>query len=172
MPGDRASWSSEDSRDFLQERVALFARTPHYMSPESLRSSEAIDARSDLYALGATAYFLLTGSPVFDGPLAEIFAKHLKDAPVPPSARSDRAIPASLEALVLAALAKAPGDRPVSARAFEEALAACRDVPAWTSAEASAWWKGRGARIKAARHGTAEEIRPGSKTIGARSPSP
>ena len=146
--------------------------TPHYMSPESLRSSEAIDARSDLYALGATAYFLLTGSPVFDGPLVDIFAKHLKEPPVPPSTRSGRAIPASLESLVLAALAKAPDDRPESARAFDEALAACRDVPAWTSADAAAWWKERGARIRAARHGTAEEIRPGSKTIAARSPSP
>jgi len=146
--------------------------TPQYMSPESLRSSEAIDARSDLYALGATAYFLLTGSPVFEGPLAEIFAKHLKDVPVPPSVRSGRPIPASLEAVVLAALAKAPDDRPESARAFEEALAACRHVPAWTPAEAAAWWKERGARIKAARHGAAEEIRAGSKTVAARSPSP
>jgi eukaryotic-like serine/threonine-protein kinase len=138
--------------------------TPHYMSPESLRSPEGIDARSDLYALGATAYFLLTGKPVFEGPVAEIFAKHLKDRPVPPSVRAGKAIPASLEALVLSALAKTPDERPESADAFGAALLACDEAPAWTSAEASSWWKERGARIKAARSG-ADDIPPASRTL-------
>ncbi|MFY9551954.1 MAG: serine/threonine-protein kinase, partial [Thermoanaerobaculia bacterium] len=84
--------------------------TPHYMPPEALRTPDQIDARSDLYALGATAYFLLTGAPVFDGPPTEVFAQHLKDGPVPPSKRSGGAIPPTLEALVLAALAKNPED--------------------------------------------------------------
>ena len=54
------------------ESVAL--GTPHYMAPEALRSPEGIDARSDVYSLGATAYFLLTGHTVFEGSLADVFA--------------------------------------------------------------------------------------------------
>jgi serine/threonine-protein kinase len=130
--------------------------TPQYMSPEALRSPEGIDARSDLYSLGATAYFLLTGVPVFEGALAEVFAQHLGAEPIAPSKRLGGAVPASLEALVLGALAKRPDDRPESAAAFEAALAACRDVPPWTDADADAWWRIRGAGIRAARSGGAD----------------
>ncbi len=142
--------------------------TPHYMAPEALRSPDGLDARSDVYALGATAYFLLTGSPVFDGPVAEVFAGHFQSEPVPPSKRLGRPVPSSLEALVLAALAKSPDRRPESAEAFQGALAACGDVPAWTDAEASAWWRGPGAAIRAARSGatnTNAATQPGTLSI-------
>jgi len=127
--------------------------TPHYLAPEALRAPESIDARSDIYALGATAYYLLTGTPVFDGVLAEIFAHHLGTIPTPPSARSKHGVSPSLEALILAALAKDPNDRPESAEAFDAALASCSDMPPWTDADAAAWWRGRGARLRAARAG-------------------
>jgi serine/threonine-protein kinase len=127
--------------------------TPDYLSPEALRTPDRIDARSDIYALGATAYYLLTGTPVFDGALSKIFADHLSTPPVPPSTRSGRSIPECLEALVLSALAKNPDDRPESVAVFDERLAACRDVPPWTEADAAAWWRTRGARILAARAG-------------------
>ncbi|HEX4439092.1 MAG TPA: serine/threonine-protein kinase [Thermoanaerobaculia bacterium] len=127
--------------------------TPHYMSPESLREPDRVHARSDIYALGATAYFLLTGSPVFEGSLPEVFAHQLGTKPVPPSERLGREVPASLEALVLAALAKDATARPESADAFAAALARCGGLDAWTESEAAAWWRGPGARIKAARAG-------------------
>ncbi|MGE5414166.1 MAG: serine/threonine-protein kinase, partial [Syntrophomonadaceae bacterium] len=127
--------------------------TPHYLSPEALRTPERIDARSDIYALGATAYFLLTGTTVFDGALPKIFADHLATPPESPAVRSGRTIPASLEELVLAALAKSPDDRPESVTVFDQRLAACRDVPSWTEVDAAAWWRTRGARIRAARAG-------------------
>jgi len=136
--------------------------TPDYMSPEALRSPDRIDARSDLYALGATAYYLLTGEAVFGGSVHEVFAAHLREQPVPPSQRLGRPIPASLEALVLAALAKDPNRRPESAEALAAALAGCRDVPPWTEADAVAWWRSRGASIRAARLGEAPE--PGTPT--------
>ncbi len=129
--------------------------SPHYLSPEALRAPDRIDARSDIYALGATAYYLLTGTPVFDGALTKIFADHLATPPEPPAARSGRTIPSSLEALVLSALAKNPDDRPESVAVFDERLAGCRDVPPWTEADAAAWWRTRGARILAARAGEA-----------------
>jgi eukaryotic-like serine/threonine-protein kinase len=134
--------------------------TPHYMAPESLRSPDRVDARSDIYALGATAYFLLTGKPVFDGAVPEVFAGHLRGDPVPPSTRLGRAVPSSLEALIVSALAKTPGERPQTAEAFAAALAACRDVPPWTEAHAAAWWQGRGATIRAARSGAPDSEAP------------
>ena len=98
--------------------------TPHYMAPQSLGSADRIDARSDIYSLGATAYFLLTGRTVFEGALAEILAQLLREMPPAPSVRLGRSLPASLDALVLAALAKKPEDRPESVEAFQAALAA------------------------------------------------
>jgi len=91
--------------------------TPHYMAPEQVRG-KTVDARCDIYALGALAYHLVCGRPPFSGDNAiAIGFAHLSEPPTPPSQlRKD--VPASLEAAILAALAKAPDDRPASARAF------------------------------------------------------
>src|SRR5215468_6892953 len=91
--------------------------TPHYMAPEQVRG-KPVDARTDIYALGALAYHLVCGRPPFagDNPIAIGFA-HISEPVLPPrQLRKD--MPAGLEAAILAALAKAPEDRPVSARAF------------------------------------------------------
>jgi serine/threonine-protein kinase len=93
--------------------------TPHYLAPEQVRG-KAVDARSDIYALGAVAYHLVCGRPPFSGdnPNAIGFA-HLSEPPPPPrQLRKDS--PPALEAAILAALAKSPDDRPASARAFLE----------------------------------------------------
>ena len=64
--------------------------TPHYMSPESMTMPEEADPRSDLYALGAVGYFLLTGQPVFEGgTVVDVLSHHLHTEPVPPSQRVD-----------------------------------------------------------------------------------
>ena len=94
--------------------------TPHYMAPEQVRGKN-VDARTDIYALGALAYHLVTGRPPFagDNAIAIGFA-HLSEAPTPPrQLRKD--CPANLEAAILAALAKSADDRPASARAFLDA---------------------------------------------------
>ena len=137
------------------------------MSPEALRpktpsglsgSSEAIrspgaDARSDLYAVGAVAYFLLTGQHVFDGrTVIEICSHHLHTPPVPPSERLGRPVPAALEAVVLACLAKDPARRPQSAGAAAAALEDCAVGP-WTDDDARAWWAAKGRALAAARRG-------------------
>ncbi|MBL9020384.1 MAG: serine/threonine protein kinase, partial [Myxococcales bacterium] len=91
--------------------------TPHYMAPEQVRG-KPVDARTDVYALGALAYHLVCGRPPFSGDNAiAIGFAHLSESPLPPrQIRKD--VPANLEAAILAALAKSPDERPASARAF------------------------------------------------------
>jgi eukaryotic-like serine/threonine-protein kinase len=122
--------------------------TPLYISPEALANPASLDARSDLYSLGAVAYFLLTGTPVFSAAtLMEVCAHHLYTKPEPPSARLGRPIAADLEGIVLSCLAKDPSHRPPGARALGQALAACADAGAWSAAQATDWWARNGARV-------------------------
>lgn len=115
--------------------------TPLYMSPESMMTPGAGDPRSDLYALGAVAYYLLSGHPVFEGgSVVEVIGHHLRSEPVAPSVRLGRPVPYELETLVMQCLRKSPGDRPDSARALRTALRRCRFIPSWTSDEAGIWW--------------------------------
>jgi serine/threonine protein kinase len=114
--------------------------TPAYMSPE-MALGEMVDARTDIYALGCVAYFLLTGELVFGGEkTVNMIAKHLQAEPVPPSERTTQSIPAALERLIMKALAKDPNSRPQSAREFSEALTWV-PADAWGEIQASEWWK-------------------------------
>ncbi|HMC93766.1 MAG TPA: serine/threonine-protein kinase, partial [Polyangia bacterium] len=90
--------------------------TPLYMAPEAISRHDTVDGRSDLYAVGAVAYFLLTGQHVFQAAsVLEVCSKHMLEAPVPPSQRLGKALPADLEAIVLGCLAKDRDARPASA---------------------------------------------------------
>jgi len=100
--------------------------TPLYMSPEAILAPEAIDARADLYGLGAVAYFLLRGAPVFHGrSVVEVCSHHLHTAPEPLSALLGEALSPELEALILSCLAKDPAARPQSAAELGRRLARC-----------------------------------------------
>jgi len=94
--------------------------TPHYMAPEQVRG-KPVDARTDIYALGALAYHLVTGRPPFSGDnaIAIGFAHLSETATAPNELRKD--CPAKLSDAIMAALAKDPGARPSSAKAFLEA---------------------------------------------------
>jgi serine/threonine-protein kinase len=122
------------------------------MAPEAIRDPGSADPRSDLYAVGAVGYYLLTGTPVFSGrgPI-ETIHHHLTTQPESLSKRLGRALPGELEALVLACLAKDPAERPESARALARALEACAGVPAWNENEAQGWWHERARRKSAAK---------------------
>jgi hypothetical protein len=119
--------------------------TPAYMSPEQAAGRNDLDARSDLYSLGAVAYFLLTGRPPFvrDGAVRTL-AAHLTD-PVRPPSDLRPGLPADLEAVVLRCLEKDPAERFPDAVALERALARCAGAGEWSWEQAAAWWQGRAA---------------------------
>ncbi len=126
--------------------------TPLYLSPEAI-SSGVVDARADLYSLGAVAYFLISGVTVFEGEnLVEICAEHLYTAPVAPSLRTKAPVPASVDALILRCLEKNPDERPASAVALQVALRAIEaEVGAFSDDDARAWWQARGRALVAER---------------------
>jgi serine/threonine protein kinase len=100
--------------------------TPLYISPEAIVAPETVGARSDLYGLGAVAYFLLRGAPVFRGrSVVEVCSHHLHTAPEPLATALGGTISAELERIVLACLAKDPAERPASASEVRRRLAAC-----------------------------------------------
>jgi serine/threonine-protein kinase len=126
--------------------------TPLYLSPEAIQAPDAVDARSDLYGLGAVGYYLLTGTHVFGGATTvEVCSHHLHTRPVPPSERLGRPVPAGLERLVLACLEKDPAGRPGSAGELRDALGDLDDIGTWSEADARAWWerwrRGRAERL-------------------------
>jgi hypothetical protein len=83
--------------------------TPLYMPPEAVTAPNAMDARGDLYALGAVVSFMVTGTHVFSGrSTIEVCEHHVHTKPEPPSSRLGRAFPADLELLLLDCLEKDP----------------------------------------------------------------
>ena len=120
---------------------ASLSGTPQYMAPESITTPNTIDARADLYALGAVAYYLLTGTHVFAGKtIVEVLSDHLHSTPEPLSSRLGKPIAPDLEQLVLGCLAKDPSDRPQSALEVVQGLSECPGIPPWTSEDARRWW--------------------------------
>lgn len=117
--------------------------TPGFMAPEMVTGEAPVDGRADIYALGCVGYWLLSGQLVFDGksPMS-IMVQHVKEDPPALSSRTEIDVPAQLESILRACLAKHPDDRPPSA----EALGAMLDelaatLPAWTHDRAEKWWR-------------------------------
>jgi eukaryotic-like serine/threonine-protein kinase len=133
-----------EGRDVGLSQEGSIRGTPSYMSPEQAAGEASIDARTDIYSLGAVAYFLLTGRPPFVRDTAmRTLAAHIHLPPSSPTElRPD--LPDDLAAVVLRCLAKDPAGRPPSAEALEEALAGCRDAGRWTERDALLWWRSRG----------------------------
>ena len=104
-----------DSGAATLTQVGTSIGTPAYMAPEQAAGDANIDHRADLYALGAMAYELLSGQPVFSGRTAQrMLAAHMSEAPRPIiELRADTPVP--LADLVMRSLAKDPNDRPQTA---------------------------------------------------------
>ncbi len=117
------------------------AGTPDYMSPEQATGAQNVDRRSDIYSVGALAYYLLTGAPPFVyASTIRTLAAHLHE-PVTPLTERRSDVSADLEAVVLRCLAKDPADRFADARSLEWALASCRTQAEWSATEAASWWR-------------------------------
>jgi len=111
------------------------------MSPEQATSFSELDPRTDIYSLGAVAYYLLTGKPPFTGsnPI-EVVIAHSRDQVVPPSEYQD-GISRDLDEIVLCCLAKKPEERFEDVTSLEAALAACQCADKWNDEKAADWWK-------------------------------
>jgi serine/threonine-protein kinase len=129
----------ESQEEKLTQEGAV-AGTPTYMSPEQASAKEQLDACTDIYSLGAVAYFLLTGQPPFRRDRAiQLIVAHLHE-PVRPLTELQTEVPPDLQAVVLRCLEKDPVRRFADVGALEAALAACACAGQWTEALAAQWW--------------------------------
>jgi hypothetical protein len=115
--------------------------TPSFLAPERIQSPAILDPRSDLYAFGAVAFYLLTGRHVFEGASPTELLYQVLTAPRPsPSQLRGKRIPDALEKLVLDCLSIDPQNRPAGIREIEELLESVAAVERWTPADALEWW--------------------------------
>jgi serine/threonine-protein kinase len=138
---------SEQTRDVTKQLRVL--GTPRYMSPERIRDPSDVDARADLYALGAVGYYLLTGRHAFDSEDSTDIGQQVLHMPAPRVRESMPAVPDALDALIAACLEKDRVRRPASAQAFIDALDRIASPLAWTQRDATAWWEDYEVRRKA-----------------------
>jgi serine/threonine-protein kinase len=118
--------------------------TPLFMSPEQAKGAREVDERSDIYSLGAVAYYLLTGRPPFEGEDGiTVLIAHARD-PVTPPSQVRPGIPRDLERVVLICLAKDPAERYPDAASLERALGACACADNWDQDLSARWWRDYG----------------------------
>ncbi|HTY89379.1 MAG TPA: serine/threonine protein kinase [Candidatus Acidoferrum sp.] len=116
--------------------------TPLYMSPEAVERPAEVDARSDIYSVGALGYFLVTGEVLFNCfTLGEVLMHQVKDLPPLPSQRLGKPVAPDLEEVLMRCLAKDPTARPANARDLDNALAGCQNATDWTRERADEWWR-------------------------------
>ena len=125
--------------------------TPHFIAPEGVKAPQAVDARSDLYSVGAVGYWLLTGKTLFEsGDVEELLNGHVNATPKKPSERLGRPINHKLEEIIMSCLAKDPEQRPKSAEVLEASLAGCLLDGTWTCEDAEKWWTANLANLESA----------------------
>jgi serine/threonine-protein kinase len=133
--------SAEDGK--LTQEGAI-AGTPEYMSPEQAEGLGGLDGRSDIYSLGAVAYFLLTGRPPFQkATTLQLLFAHVRE-PVKPLTEIRPEVPTDVQAIVLKCLEKDRERRFQDVTALDHALADCQRGESWTDAQAAEWWRSHG----------------------------
>jgi len=118
--------------------------TPAYMAPEMILGRDDVDRRADVYAIGCVAFYLLTGTRVFqDGNQMQVLVDHVHGEPVPPSSRLGRPLPKEVDKLVLDCLRKNPEERPNDAAELLARITSHHLGSQWSGAHAKAWWQAR-----------------------------
>jgi hypothetical protein len=141
-------------------RASRFLGTPLYMAPETIQTPGHGDVQSDIYALGAVAYLLVTGQPVFRAPtIEELWEMHAHQLPLPPRQISLEPISGELEALILRCLSKDPSERPASMAEFLADLNRCPGTFDWTEDKRHDWWRHHSTEGRAHPSGHAIETR-------------
>ena len=131
--------------------------TPLYMAPEGMSDSSKVDARADIFALGAVGYFLLTGGSPFPGRTAiEVFRMERRGPPPPLAASARYPVPRALEEILRRCLAFEREERPGTAEELDSLLADC-GVPPWKLEESRAWWRDRGPKALDTARGERDE---------------
>jgi len=136
------------TRDITQYSRVL--GTPQYMAPERLRNPADADARADIYALGAVAWFAIAGRVAFEAQTDHDIVYRVLNEPAPSLAAAAPGVPAALVALVARCLAKDRGERPAHIGEVQAALAAIAREHPWSEADARAWWEAQGPPGRAA----------------------
>jgi serine/threonine-protein kinase len=120
---------------------SVMTGTPAYMAPELVMGHE-VDGRADLYSLGCVAYWLLTGTLVFEAKTPmEMLVHHARTAPTPPSQRTELPIPAAMDDLVLWCLQKDASQRPADALRLLERIDSISLPADWSAERARQWWE-------------------------------
>jgi eukaryotic-like serine/threonine-protein kinase len=119
--GDFGLSISTLARDVHEQLATGFEGTPQFAAPEQLRG-EPLDLRADIYAVGATLYYLLTGQPPFEARDLRELVQRVTTEPAPSPRALRRDIPSGLATVILKCLAKAPAQRPASYTALAEML--------------------------------------------------
>ena len=133
---------SEKHNSHLTSAGPIMA-SPLFMSPEQAAGSAVGDPRSDIYSLGAVAYYMLTGRPPFlRNNLLELMDAHTREEPLPPS-RHNPEVPRDLEGVIHKCLVKDPADRFQDMSELSRALSECEAMGHWSRAQAAQWWQKR-----------------------------
>jgi serine/threonine-protein kinase len=135
---DRGGFAAGSSKITM---LGAILGSPNYISPEQASGKDQIDVRTDIYSLGALAYFLVTGQTPFVRETAmELLAAHMKDDVTPPRQLRPE-IPPDLEEVILMCLRKSPDARFADAESLDLALSACDAAGQWNTERAQQWWQ-------------------------------
>jgi len=138
-----SSMAQEEAR---LTRHGMVVGTPEFMSPEQCAGDNDVSGASDIYSLGAVAYYLLSGKGPFSGrPVMKMFIAHMSEHPRPlTEVRSD--VPRELADVIARCLEKLPENRYSSVDALDHALTASMNGSVWTRGDARTWWSDKQAR--------------------------